>query len=94
MQTKCASWSSDLGWGRGGARQSGEGGDDAEVRDTMEIVSNFFVCTKEWWKKRSWAEQSLRVIPMVDIRRRVPIVLLKRQQSFLETPNLKSFGAI
>ena len=51
----------------------------------MEIVSDVFVCTKEWWKKRSWAEQSLAVIPIVAIKeavRRVPIVLLHRQQSF------------
>ena len=43
LQTKCANWSSVLGWGRGGARQSGVGGDDAEVRETIEIASPVLV---------------------------------------------------
>ena len=88
LQTKCANWSRDLGWGRGGARQSGEGGDNAEVRDTMEIASPVVVGTKEWWKKRSWAVESLQIPASKEVARKVPIGLL-RDSLILQTLNLK-----
>ena len=59
----------------------------------MEIASPVLVCTKEWWKKRSWAVQSLQIAAIKEAARKVPIGLL-HSNLVLQTLNLKDCCAI